>query len=159
MHTKILWALAAIYILFFLVSFIAWQKESIALTVRSRLIHSLTGINIKNASGIIILGLPLIPCQINWSSLLAWPSFGSVTQILILLSLLLIAGGAALQNGAKKSKSYWLHRKKTDLIRPSAIISYFLIRICFLVIYECFFRGLLLSVCITLFTHSTGARK
>ena len=116
MHTKILWALAVSYILFFLVSFIAWQKESIALTVKSRLIRSLKGINIKNAIGIIILGLPLILFQINWSYLLAWPSFASVKQILILIFLLLIAGGIALQNGAKKSKSCWMHRTKADLI-------------------------------------------
>ena len=149
MDSNILWTLAVSYILFFLVSFIAWKKESISLTGKSRRIHSLTGISIKNIAGIIILGLPLILSHINWSNLFALPSFDSLEQILIFFSLVLIAGGTALQSGFKKSKAYRMHKKRADLVPTSSIIGYLLIRICFLVIYECLFRGLLLSVCIS----------
>jgi len=145
--TNIIWISAASYILFFLVSFIAWKKEIISLTVKTGSSQDLAGISIKNVAGITIFSPALILFHNKWSNLFEWPSFVSPAQILIIFFLLLIVFSIALQHAVKKNKSWRSYKKEDELTPISAIISYLAIRIVFLVIYECFFRGLLLSTC------------
>jgi len=149
MNTGITWWLIIIsHLLFSLVNFIAWKKGCISLTGETKLINSLAGINIKNIAGIFLLGLPLILSADNWSLLLSWPVSVSLLQVLVAVILLSLTCMVSLYSAMKKTRTYAQAGKITILpaIAPAAF--YLLVRIIFLVIYECFFRGLLLFTCI-----------
>jgi membrane protease YdiL (CAAX protease family) len=140
------WILIACYGLFFFESLIAWKKQIISLNAKTGLSLSITGISKKNIVGIIILGLPLILFYNNWHDLIAWPVFNSLLRVLLILSLLMIIVGISLQHTIKESKPSFKHKKRNQFVLRSPEIFYLTIRFIFLVIYECFFRGLLLFI-------------
>jgi membrane protease YdiL (CAAX protease family) len=139
---------AASYFLFFLVSFIAWKNKNTGIGNDNGLVVSLNSLNIKNISSITILMIPLIIFRKAWLFLFNWPLFDSTIKIAIILMFMSAIASIALRS-ARKETAAWL--KSYNTIRPmmlSAIIFYLVTRIFFLIVYECFFRGLLLTVCI-----------
>jgi len=148
---NIFWILISCYGLFFFECIIAWNKQIISLDTKILLSHAISRISIKNIVGIVILGLPLILFYNDWHQLISWPVFNSLFQVLMVFFLLMIAIGISLQHTIRGTKSFSTHKKKNEIIFRSPEISYLIIRVAFLVIYECFFRGLLLSVSVTAF--------
>ena len=142
------WLIITSYSLFSLANFIAWKKGCISLAGEIKLINPLAGINIKNIAGIFLLGLPLVLSADNWSQWLTWPVSVSLLQVLVSVILLSLTCMISLHTAIKKTRAYAQAGKITILPAIAPAVFYLLIRIIFLVIYECFFRGLLLFICI-----------
>ncbi|HTS45330.1 MAG TPA: CPBP family intramembrane glutamic endopeptidase [Puia sp.] len=136
------------YLLFLLTSFIAWKKGVIALSNNSGLINSLTGINMKNISGIILLGLPLIIYPSEWLHLLARPASGIPVQGMTGSLLIPVTCLISITTAFRKNRAGQLPEKDRSHPGLPAAAGYLFIRTSFLIVYECFFRGLLLFTCV-----------
>ncbi len=147
----ILGIITVCYIFFFMISCVAWTKGSISLTGSTELIPALNGITVKHISGICVLGLPVISLYKPWMYLFAAPTDFSLVKELVLLVLMIAAAHIALLNGVRKSRTRQKHDSGRRTGKTSAVTLYLAIRIFFLVVYECFFRGLLLTVCIDVY--------
>lgn len=148
---SILWVLIGCYIIFFLVSCFAWKENQLNIDGRSGLVNSLNGINLKNLSGIVLFGLPLVLYFKLWAHLfLLSPGLPS-RKMLVFLLLIIAVGQLALMKAKKRSKDSVIRERDREQLAFPAVRWYLFIRICFLIVYECFFRGLLLFVCAGIF--------
>jgi hypothetical protein len=145
--TSIFCMIATGYSLFFLVCFLAWKKGSFSLSENQHREKTLHAVNIKHIAGIISMGCPLIVSLKEWSHWLTWPTAVSVLQWPVSGFMMLLAGAIALKNAIGKSKNQGGAHPKQKEISSLAITTYLLIRITFLAVYECFFRGLFLITC------------
>ena len=147
--TSNIWpVLAFSYLLFLLTSFIAWKKGVITLSNNSRLINPLSRINMKNISGIILLGLPLMIYPSEWIHLLARPASGIPVQGITGSLLVSVTCFISIISAFRKKRSGRLPEKNRPHPGFPAAAGYLLIRSSFLIVYECFFRGLLLFTCV-----------
>jgi hypothetical protein len=146
-----LYVLAACYIVYFLVSCFAWEKDQLNIDGRNGLLYSLKGINLKHLAGIFLLGLPLLLYRGAWLDLLIFHRGGSSKKALVVLLLVIIAGQLALAGAKKRSRDPTMITGECRRPALKEIRWYLIIRSGFLMVYECFFRGLLLAVCVRFF--------
>jgi membrane protease YdiL (CAAX protease family) len=142
-----LWVLPACYVIFFLVSCFAWKEDQLNLDGVNGLLHSLKGINCKHLAGIILLGLPLLLYPELWWNLLQFPRTALMVKVPVILFLLMLASQLALGKAKTRSREQSMAERETGKPDPLEIRWYLMLRISFLIVYECFFRGLLLAVC------------
>jgi hypothetical protein len=106
---------------------------------------SLIKLNSKHLTGILLFGLPLFIFRSEWMMLLKPPQF-SVFSLIVFYVLFLLTSQISILSAMNKLK-------KMPALTPvfksldSLLIIYIMIRSTFLIIYECFFRGLLLLSC------------
>jgi len=144
------WVLAICYIIYFLVSCFAWKEDQLNIDGRNGLLHSLRGINCKHLAGIIVLGLPLLLYRRFWLDLLQFEQAGVPEKIPVVLFLLITAGLLALGKAKKRSRVLALPKTAGGKPDLSEIYSYLFLRTGFLIVYECFFRGLMLTACVAI---------
>ncbi len=147
----ILGIITVCYTLFFLISCVAWTKDSISLTGSAELITELKGLTVRHISGICVLGFPVISLLKYWMHLFAVPAEFSFIKELVILVLMIAAGYIALLNGVRKSRTRQKNEHVNKAAKSKAVTLYLAMRIFFLITYECFFRGLLLTVCIDVY--------
>ncbi len=110
---------------------------------------NLSRLNSKHGMGILLFGIPLLLFRSNWIALLKLPRFDNFSLFIFYLLLLLtclISIRSAMVKLTKMPASIPICK-----IPNNIIITYFGIRSAFLVIYECFFRGLILFLCVQLY--------
>ena len=142
-----LWVLIAYYVIFFLVSYFAWKKDQLNVNGLNGLLHSLKGINYKHLAGIILLGLPILLYTKLWWNLLRFPRTALVVKAPVILFLLMLASQLALRKAKTRGREQSMAERETGKPDPLEIRWYLILRISFLIVYECFFRGLMLAVC------------
>lgn len=138
------WVLAICYIIYFLVSCFAWKEDQLNIDGRNGLLPSLRVISCKHLAGIIVLGLPLLVYRRLWLDLLEFERDDASEKIPVVLFLLIAAGLLALGK-AKRSRDLGLPKTATGKPDRSEIYWYLILRAGFLIVYECFFRGLMLT--------------
>jgi membrane protease YdiL (CAAX protease family) len=108
-------------------------------------------LNIRHCQGIILLGIPLTLFLTKWQDELEWPVHLSTIELLIFCAVLLIVIMVAVKSAYPKQLV--TSRDITKWENPACfqVYNYFFLRISFLVVYECFFRGILLTLCIDRF--------
>ena len=140
--SNIFWIILSWYILFVFQNAIPWKKE----------FHSPKTDIAKNLIATIILCLPLVLFHRNWSHVVAWPQFQAPAQKIILVLLATATVIVAWRHASKMSKISGLLPDATF----SQTIFYLATRAIFVVVYECFFRGLLLFCFIYAFDVATA---
>jgi hypothetical protein len=144
----ILYLSGVCYVAYFLVSWFAWKADQLNIDGRNGLLCSLKGINTKHLAGIFLLGLPLLLYRGAWLGLLAFPRAGSLKRMLAVLLLAIIAGQLALAGAKKRSRNPVMITGECRRPGFGEICRYLIVRSVFLIVYECFFRGLLLAACL-----------
>lgn len=132
------------YALFLIITFFYWRSSNYQLGNNPDIILHLPLLNKLYVLGIIILGLPLINYKNEHFYFLQMPVFNHYNQLILMALALILTTFIAWKNAKKETEI--LNLKPTEvLIHPSVIYTFFCIRVPFLIVYELFFRGVLLS--------------
>ena len=145
-------ALPVSFVLFFALQYLSYNCGIAALSDNKGFSPNLSAFNIKHTTGILILGLTVILFFEKGKYFYQLPAAFSLQAILLAALLIIIAGIAlAVSNNS-------LHHVARPIIIGGfpllSVILFMVIRCCFLFVYECYFRGLLLAA--TTAYSSTG---
>jgi hypothetical protein len=129
----------------FLINYVAWKKGSTSLA-NDKNISNLSLPNIKHLSALILMGLILWYGRDFWIYLVKPPSSYSKIWLMIWAMLLLATALIAYQQAVGKNKARASQDSDRTQLTPEAATAYLIVRVCYLVVYECYFRGLLLCL-------------
>jgi Type II CAAX prenyl endopeptidase Rce1-like len=145
-------ALAVSFILFFTLQYLSYKCGITALSDKKGSFQSLSAFNIKHTIGILILGLTVVLFYEKDKHFYQLPAAFSLPGISLAVLLIIIAGIAF---AASNNSIHHIARHNTIGGFPlMSVILFMIIRCCFLIVYECYFRGLLLAA--TTAFSSTG---
>ncbi len=141
----IILSLLICYTAFFMLGFRAWKKGANNLIHKQGELASLLLLNTKHCASMLILAIPFLLFYNSNSFFIAWPSNISYSGIILLMAFIFLLAIIACKSS--KSASVQLTAFSIPAISTSisSIVAFFLIRICFLVVYECYFRGIVLA--------------
>ncbi|MBS1935046.1 MAG: CPBP family intramembrane metalloprotease, partial [Bacteroidetes bacterium] len=113
--------------------------------------NQINDLNIRHWQGIILFGFPLVIFFNKWANRWKWPEHLSTSQSIVFFVILFVVIGVASKSAYTKQLVSGMDEAKEKTVTWPHIYNYFTLRILFLVVYECFFRGILLVACISCF--------